>query len=323
MKYIIRFKSATWQDSYIAKFMNLAVEALQKKYDNHEFEIVRNPKLEKTGGYGHVSSPLNFSVLNPDTNKYIVVSSIDNWRNHLYGHLGWDPKNMVKMFYSGGFSFEDYYRLQPKHQLIPNIKNVYRSFYYGPYDFRYQDEITDLYNNRKPTNQNLVFRGLVFDLRKNIIMHIDDPTIKIIDRRAGGTNLSYLDFIKELANCKAALSLPGMSEICNRDIECFALGIPVLRPLLHTQFPDPLVPGYHYINVYNDCDYNITEGNPGYKYPSDFGKYLTAKWHIVRRNEEYLKFIGDNAREWYVKNCLIENNVNYLINQINLEELNV
>ena len=72
MKYIIRFKSATWPDSYIAKFMNLAVDGLIEKYPQHDFEIVRNKEMEQMGGHGHVSSPLNFSVLNPETKKYIV-----------------------------------------------------------------------------------------------------------------------------------------------------------------------------------------------------------------------------------------------------------
>jgi len=320
MNYNIRFRRQSWKDCYVANFMGMVVDKIIEKYPEHSFEILRDISQENNG-YGSISSPLNFSLLNPENGKYIVVSAIDNWKNHLMKHLGWEPEKMVKMFYSGGFSFLEYFSLPQKWKVSHDIRNIYRPFYYGPYDHRHQDLITELYNNRNPSSTDLVFRGLLFPFRQSVAKHIEDPDIKVVCRRSGGTNLEYTDYLRELSEHTAALSLPGATEICNRDIECFAVGTPVLRPLIHTQYPDPLVPDYHYVNFYLDCYYSDT-GNPGYKHIEDFGKYLSAKWNQIKKNTEFLKFVSENARAWYLKNCQIENNVNYLVSQIRLEDIN-
>lgn len=301
--------------------MSRTVDNLIEKFDTHEFEIVVDPDKHNKGD-GTTSSAVNFSILNPDNEKYIVVSAVDNWRCHFMPHLGWQPEKMVKMFYSGGFSFLEYFSLPAKWHKVEDIRDVYRSFYYGPYDHRHQEFIRELYEKRKPENDALIFRGLMFEFRQKIMQEfpsVDD--IKIIDKRAGGTQLSYLDYLKEISNYKAALSLPGMTEICNRDIECFAVGTPVLRPLLHTNYPDPLIPDYHYINCFVDCQYN-ENGYPGYTSNSDFQKYLINKWNQIKKKKEFLAFVSENARNWYLKNCTIENNMNYLLSQIRLEDLN-
>lgn len=320
MKYIIKRKRADYGNFYVTKLLNSVVDRIIEKYPTHEFEEFEDKK-HSNQGIGTISSPLSFSIWNSSNNKYLVVSCIDNWKMHFMPHLGWKPEKMVKMFYSGGFNYLDYYSFISETKQ-PIKENFYQPFYYGPYQYNEQQLITDLFNSRKnPEKQELVFRGFLFPFRKTLVEKIDEEEIKIFDRRQGKeSNLDYGLYLKELSKYTAALSLPGASEICNRDIECFAVGTPVIRPLIHTHYEDPLIPDYHYINCYVDCKYY--SGNPGYNNLEDFGKYLKQTWNMVKNKKDYLNFVSTNARNWYVKNCLIENNIEYLINRIKLEDLN-
>lgn len=318
MNYKIRFRDCNWPNSYIANFMHSCVKQIIEKFPEHNFEIVTDPSLHGSG-WGTISSPLNFSILNPENDKYILVSSFDDWRNHFMPHLGWKPENMVKFFYSGGFSFLEYYSWK-KIKPSDSIRDIYRPFFYGPSDKRQENLCEELYKNREVKHEKLFFRGLIFGPREQLVK-IEHPDIQVINRRAGGTQKSYPEFLKEMSTYKAALSPPGMSEICNRDIECFAVGTPVFRPVFHTQYPDPLIPDYHYVNFYIDCNYN-ENGFPGYSFKEDINKYLIDKWNRVRKNQDYLDFVSENARNWYVKNCTFNKSVDYLVSQIRLEDLN-
>ncbi|MGA1049738.1 MAG: hypothetical protein ACO3UU_17170, partial [Minisyncoccia bacterium] len=142
---------------------------------------------------------------------------------------------------------------------------------------------------------------------------------KIIDKNSNNHNLSYRDYLQELSQYRCALSLPGGTEVCNRDIECFAVGVPVIRPYLNIQYPDPLIPNYHYISCYMDCKY--WSGSPSYLDNDVFAVYLQDYWNRIKDNFEYLSFISSNARDWFVKNCSLDNNINYILSNINMEAL--
>ena len=135
------------------------------------------------------------------------------------------------------------------------------------------------------------------------------------------TERNYLDYLNEMNEYVAGLGLPGATESCNRDIECFAIGVPVLRPHLQINYPDPLIPNFHYVNVYHHCDYS-SMGHPKYISYSDYQKNLEYTWDMVKNNDEYLNFVSQNARKWFVDNCTMEKNINLLLNKINLELLN-
>jgi hypothetical protein len=123
-----------------------------------------------------------------------------------------------------------------------------------------------------------------------------------------------------MSNYSCSLSLPGGTEVCNRDIECFGIGTPVLRPHLQIQYPDPLIPNYHYINCYHYCDY-MDNGNPKYLSYDDFKRNMLYTWDKVKGNKDYLDFISKNAREWFSRNSGAEKNVQFLLKKINLNSL--
>lgn len=326
MQLIIRHLFRDIRNFYVTHFFDTLYHKLIDKFPQHSFEIV-NDKSYEHHGYGGIYSCMNFSIINPESGRYIVISFFDNWKYHFMRHLGWNPSNMVQFFYPGGFNYIDYFcfKNDEKHNsdiVCPsNIKDIYQSFFYSPHEKGSLDIIEDLYHTRKnnDTKPIMHFRGYMWDFRKRMTDNINDNTIIIIDKNTNQNHLEYNNYLKDLSQYRCALSLPGGTEVCNRDIECFGIGIPVIRPFLNIEYPDPLIPNYHYISCYHDCKY--WHGNPEYLSYSDFINHLKYYWHKVKDNFEYLDFVSNNAREWFVKNCTLENNINYVISQLNMEKL--
>lgn len=326
MELIIRHQFRDMGNYYVTTFFNTLYQTLLDSYPQHTFNIVNSPEYE-INGYGSVYSCMNFSIINPQNERYILVSFFDNWKYHFMKHLGWKPSKMVRFFYPGGFNYIDYFNNKQKEKNNPdidcpsNIQTIYRSFFYSPYNIDNNTDISDIYHSRnlQETRCELYFRGYLWDFRQQMVDHIKDESIVIIDKNIKDNTLPYKDYLKDLAQYKCALSLPGGTEVCNRDIECFAIGVPVIRPHLDIQYPDPLISNIHYINCYHNCKY--WDGNPSYLDYAEFTKYLEYYWNTIRDNDEYLHFIATNAREWYLRNCSIEHNIKYILSDINLGEL--
>lgn len=302
-------------------FLNL-IKCLEDKYPEHNFIRTNRPEYIDQGN-GGVYSYLNLSIKNPENGKYIVVSCIDNWKNLFLKNNGWEPDKMVKMFYSAGFNYLDYYRFKqtyPNVLLPKDITKIYEPFFYGTYKTNHDNLINDLYENREIKHKKMYFRGWLQDFRKKMLSNVNNSDFHIVNvRDEGSKTLDYARYLKEMSEYTCCLSLPGATEICNRDIESFAIGLPVIRPLLHTNYPDPLIPDYHYINCYKDCKY--WTGNAFYENFAELGASLEVYWNMVKNNTEYLNFIAKNARDWYLRNCTIENNTQYIMTKLNLEML--
>lgn len=326
MQIIIRHLFRDLGNFYVTSFFELLYQKLLEKFPDYSFEIINDPSYENNG-YGSIYSCMNFSIINPLNNKYILISFFDNWKYHFMEHLGWRPSNMVQFFYPGGFNYIDYFNFRYKESSNPdincplNISEIYHSFFYGPYEKGSINHMDSLYNNTilKETKSQLYFRGYLWDFRKQMLEPIQDQSVVILDKNITNNNLKYKEYLSDLSTYRCALSLPGGTEICNRDIECFGVGVPVIRPYLNINYPDPLIPNYHYISCYHDCKY--WDGNPSYLSYQDFAHYMIDYWHKVKNNSDYLVFIRHNARQWFINNCILENNIDYVLSQINMEKL--
>lgn len=106
-------------------------------------------------------------------------------------------------------------------------------------------------------------------------------------------------YFRKLAMSQVALSLPGAGDLCHRDIECFRLGVPVLRPMLQAELAVPLVAGEHYIGV------PFEPLGPPHQYPDHpkdperLAADLLATYRRVRNDEPTLRRIASNARRYY------------------------
>jgi hypothetical protein len=197
------------------------------------------------------------------------------------------------MFYCGGFNYLEYFYWKNREQsnsdvyLPKDINNKYHSFFYNTYNINYENIEKELYENRKldQTIPSLYFRGYLWDFRQNLLNGLAIEDSIIVDKNLENNNLNYEEYLKDLSQYRTALSLPGGTEVCNRDIECFAIGVPVIRPLLTTNYPDPLIPNYHYIPCYDT--YKYYEGYPVVLNPEAFQESLNDCWNRIKYNDEY------------------------------------
>lgn len=141
-----------------------------------------------------------------------------------------------------------------------------------------------------------------------------------------GNTLEHLKYLEELIKYKVGLSIPGIGELCYRDIEYMAMGIPIMKFEYVTKLNPELIPNYHYISIKrDDVDLNNkqtlfysveNERLGGQKY---IEKYID-RFLEVKDDFEFLNFVSKNAKEYY-DTYLSDTNDNRITHMINLLEL--
>lgn len=139
------------------------------------------------------------------------------------------------------------------------------------------------------TSNSLYFRGADWAKRDRILEELIKRGIINSDFQA----IDFDDYFRETVNHRIILSLPGVADICNRDVEGFGSGTCVLRPKVKTTFHNDLIPDIHYVSV--DIDVKTAD-------------HVTVADKIEQRFTEivddhaYIAQIVENAASWYDKN---------------------
>ena len=184
------------------------------------------------------------------------------------------------------------------YKIVPNIYAVSRAFmiYDDPVDLLYEKRL--LRKSQSGFLDKLLFRG--------------NCAISGCDRRAVLLLTGQHDFVgwepndtyftKDLIECSVGLSVPGIGELCMRDIEYMSVGIPMLRfKYIREETLNPsLVPNYHYISIDrmdNDATIERTAGN-GLN-PLNYSLKYLEKFNEVRKDLDFLEYISKNARKYY------------------------
>ena len=190
----------------------------------------------------------------------------------------------------------------------------------GEYIFKYSpwtyfqasmDNLTIYYDKRKEiTNfkNKLYFKGTSLEDRK-ILNHINKDIItdfKVI---------SPSNYFDDLISHKIALSVDGRGEFCYRDVECFGVGIPIIRFEYLSSFNSPLIPNHHYISIPRPNDMDLYRlGNEGH------AKMIEGRYHEVINNKDFLDFISKNAKQYYDENFSLETKIKNTFNLLNLND---
>jgi len=315
--------------------------ALVEAYPDIEFVW---DELDGIGYAGYSTSPLVFTIRNPENNKYSCVSywdaAIDLFGNKEFS--GWDSENLEQLLTTPGservrVAIEEskkpedqinYHLLRPYsqgHTKFPtHSRRIVYPFTYFPY--RLGDEACDLdqyYNTRIPIEFRptaLGFRGMIYGNRLYTSQLISEPDIEIT-----GNLLEFNMYFQEMASLTCVLSLSGMGEICNRDIEAMAVGTPVLRPALaDSECDDPLIPDYHYIAFDYERSPITVRQNFGDPLGNDFSlvaESLVRRWNEVKTDYEFLEFVGENARQWYLRNGTVEGHTKLFMKLFDISRL--
>jgi hypothetical protein len=128
--------------------------------------------------------------------------------------------------------------------------------------------------------------------------------------------LSIEEYLKHAINYKVGLSLSSLAEICYRDIEYMAIGLPMLRLEYMTPFNPPLIPNYHYISIPRDgFEWSTNADRAG------GDKYVEAyknRFLEVKDDKDFLDFITKNAREYYIDYCSPYNRIKVLMKNLKM-----
>jgi hypothetical protein len=187
--------------------------------------------------------------------------------------------------------------------------HVRENFYkYSPWIY-FPSGIHDLeqyYYRRKYISEKkdkMIFRGTSIEERSILSYFSEDlfegPYI------VGGAEPYFNDII----NYKVGLSVAGRGELCYRDIEYMAIGLPFIRFQYNCELNPNLIPNYHYISVERPL-YLETDKHGNY----DDAKLIEKRFLEVKDDEKFLNFISNNARDYYNKYLAYNNNVKHTLN---------
>lgn len=148
-------------------------------------------------------------------------------------------------------------------------------------------------------NNKLHFRGSVYPKLRDTVLVLQHQYNS--DMFVGMGRLGFDEYMQEVASFQMTLSMgmsPYHSDLCFRDIEMFGVGIPVLRPTLRVELADPLIPDVHYIACPVELDpYTLWTTDPIIA-----ANQIYTKYKSVVDDLEFLRYISNNAREWYLRN---------------------
>ena len=102
-------------------------------------------------------------------------------------------------------------------------------------------------------------------------------------------------------------------------MEILGLGNALFRFELSTKFHNPLIPNHHYISVpYRDIKYDPRNDHDYYKKLSD---RLFDRFEQVKHQHDFIKFVADNGRRWYLENATVDANVKLLTQLVDFTKL--
>lgn len=145
--------------------------------------------------------------------------------------------------------------------------------------------------NRSELIDKFVFKGTVESLPRKVVPYLQKS------QYYSGTDtydmMSYLDVVSQY---KVGLCIPGAGELCHRDIEYMAMGVPMLKFEYITNLSPKLVPNVHYISIPR-IDTHPFEGERSGE--QKYADLYIQRFLEVKDDKDFLQFISKNAIEYY------------------------
>lgn len=163
--------------------------------------------------------------------------------------------------------------------------------------------------NHKNLIDKMWFKGLIFRGDEKILAS------RGCLNEYGSPRLSHSQYLNETIKYKIGLSIPGVSELCHRDFEYMAVGLPILRFEFAGNYMPEIKPNYHYISIDRDENFpqdHLFDQRGGEKYVE---KYI-SKFNEVKEDQDFLSFISNNAHEYYKNHCSPENMITSILKQL-------
>jgi hypothetical protein len=213
--------------------------------------------------------------------------------------------NTKKVFIS------QFIRDKVNHHVAKEHQHKYSPWIYFPSN---EYDLESYYKKRQettPEDNRMYFRGETFT--RTILNHFTPDVFH------GGNSIGGFDtYANELINFKLGLSVAGRGEMCYRDVEYMALGVPFIRFEYTTEFMEPLIPNVHYISVDrpNDLFDWMKLDRLGEKHHAEL---IIKRYLEVKDDDEFLNFISKNAKEYYNKYLSPSSSVDFTIKMLGYE----
>lgn len=290
-------------------FWDDLTEVLKTKYSVSENRYFQNAHFEKMG------VKLNKGTLYLNECEYVIedADSHDFWILSINEQLSCGILNeqfnphLKKVLYS------QYIPDQIVHHCGEN------SYKYIPWIF-FPQNVVDLefyYQKRKEKEElipKIFFKGGTE--YRPIINYIDE---NILSETKKITQKNYFENLIDYDMC---LSVGGVAngDLCYRDVECMALGIPLIRFEFVTTLNPGLIPNYHYISIPLPKDLPRFNDVPKDRLGNEnHAKLIEERFYEVINNRNYLKFISENARKYYEDYLSRYNRIHHTLNLLGLE----
>jgi hypothetical protein len=290
-------------------FFDNLISELSKKHD------VISDRYFKNAHLGRVSVNLGWTddftiemhdcemiIEDYDTKETKILSVADDLTPALLNLQNYE--NVSQIFIS------QFIRKKIIHHINPKNEFKYQPWVYFPsneYDLEFFYQI-----RKKIVNKinKLYFRGETES--RQILKYFDHSCFH------GGASIGgFESYVKELINYEIGLSIAGRGEMCYRDVEYMALGIPLLRFEYTTEFNPELIPNFHYISVERPDDLKdwMNLDRNGLKQHADM---IKSRFEEIKNDKDFLNYISDNARKYYENYLSPESVVSHTINLLNL-----
>lgn len=138
------------------------------------------------------------------------------------------------------------------------------------------------------TSDALYFRGSDWGARDRVLAELRARGVLSDPQKVG-----FDEYFRESAAYRVMLSLPGIADACNRDVECFGRGACVLRPKFRSEFHNPLAPDYHYVSV----DVHVRKTDP-----VEIADRIERRFREIAGDHAYIESVAKNAARWYDEN---------------------
>lgn len=280
------------------------------RQSNHDVRLV-TPSGKNQSGYNtydvfgdSISFNLNNILIgNEDTKKILMFTTFFDLRQ-LCGRSCNIPSENLVGIYSG------HYDEKIIDRDCGNIKHLLKPWLFRPW--RSNDMlIEDCY---QPENNNIYFRGLFIPGIRDVITSINDISSPGVDIKG----VKEKDYQTKLPKARVGFSVSGIRDMCNRDVELWAAGIPFIRPRFTSKLMID-IPDDVYIPVDWEPNYNALTPIPADK--EKLAADIINKFNEVKDDHEYLNQIGQNGYEFYKQHFTMEKIIQNSYNILLKEEL--
>lgn len=293
---------------YYNLFWDDLTEELKKKYyvtENRYYEFANqqrfkvNLKNQTCGDDEFLLLECEYVIEFEDTGEFYIMSVSDSLTHAI---LNEKSNPLLKKVLISQFN---------RQEIMSHVGDTFIEKYSPWIYFPSSTNNLENYYEKRKTIDNFIdkmyFRGTSISDRP-IITHIDKNYIT--DYHPIGDQSEYFD---DLINYKIGLSVAGRGELCYRDIEYMALGIPFLRFEYISELNPNLIPNFHYISI--DRPDNLLIDRLG-----DFShaKLIEKKFLEIKDDVDFLNFISKNAKNYFDMYLKTDNNVKYTLNLLKI-----